>query len=61
MAEKRDIGVVGPVDGMNQRYADGPYFRVVLTKGDNVVHDEYLISRGAAEELHATLAALLKR
>jgi hypothetical protein len=59
--ETRDIGVIGPVDGMNNLSADGPYFRIVLVKGDNAQHVEYLISRGAADNLHAELGALLDR
>ena len=59
--ETRDIGVVGPVDGMNNLSAEGPYFRIVLMKGDNANRSGYLISRGAAEELRDTLAALLSQ
>jgi hypothetical protein len=57
--ETRDIGVVGPVDGMNNLSAGGPYFRIVLMKGDNQKRSEYLISKGAAENLRDELRALL--
>lgn len=57
--ETRDIGVVGPVDGMNNPSAEGPYFRIVLMKGGNDKRSEYLISRGAAENLRDELRALL--
>lgn len=57
--ETRDIGVVGPVDGMNSLSPEGPYFRIVLMKGDNQQRSEYLISRGAAENLRDELRALL--
>lgn len=58
--ETRDIGAIGPVDGMNQLSALGPYFRIVLTTGDNQNRSEFLISKGAAEGLRDTLVALLK-
>lgn len=57
--ETRDIGVVGPVDGMNNLSAEGPYFRIVLMKGDNRNRSEYMISKGAAENLRDELRALL--
>lgn len=57
--ETRDIGVFGPVDGMNNPSAEGPYFRIVTMKGDNQHRFECLISRGAADNLCAELAALL--
>lgn len=55
----RDIGVVGPVDGMNNPSPQGPYFRIVLMTGDNQNRSEYLISKGAAEDLRDTLVSLL--
>lgn len=58
-AETRDIGIVGPVDGMNNLSAEGPYFRIVLMKGDNQKRTECLISKGAAENLRDELRALL--
>ena len=60
-ATARDIGIVGPVDGMNNPSAQGPYFRIVLMTGDNQNRSEYLISKGAAEDLRDTLNALLVR
>lgn len=57
--ETRDVGVVGPVDGMNNLSPEGPYFRLVLTKGDNQQRSEYLISKGAAECLRDELQARL--
>ncbi len=57
--ETRDIGVIGPVDGLNQPSPEGSYFRVVLMNGDNQNRSEFLISKGAAENLRDTLAGLL--
>ncbi len=55
--EVRDIGIVGPVNGMNEPDLSGPYLRVVLTKND--ARDEYRISLGAAEVLAGELTGLL--
>ncbi|WP_205836087.1 MazG-like family protein [Methylobacterium brachiatum] len=43
----RDIGMVGPVNGMNEPDLSGAYMRLVLTRGE--FREERLISIGAAE------------
>jgi len=59
-AQKRDVGVVGPVDGMNNLNPEGPYFRLILMTGDNQNRSEFLISKGAAEDLRDELIARLR-
>ena len=52
-----DVGIVGPVDGMNERSDKGPYFRLVTMLDDDKFVQ--LISRGAAEDLaHSILGNL---
>lgn len=56
-APLRDIGIVGPVSGMNERDPSGAYMRLVLTKGET--REERLISMGAAEVFAAELLGTL--
>lgn len=60
-APKRDVGVVGPVNGMNERHPKGSYFRLALFRGDNEDHQEFLISTGGAEFLAETISAILAK
>lgn len=56
-APLRNVGVVGPVDGMNERHPAGSYVRLVLTRHD--IREVRMISRGAAEVLAAEIDSLL--
>lgn len=56
-APTRDIGIAGPVHGMNEPDPSGSYMRVILTKHE--IREERLSSFGAAEVFVAEALGLL--
>lgn len=56
-----NVGVVGPVNGMNEPELAGSYLRLVVYRGDNDDRQEFMISRGAAEVLAAEIVGTLAK
>lgn len=52
-----NIGIVGPVDGMNELHPEGSYFRIAAMQDDE--RHEFLLSRGAVEVLRDELNGAL--